>query len=128
VSGTSCLRAPFAAAASLVLAGAVVVGCATVDPPPEASNGVGLTRADAIELAREAAPHAAAYPEVTVAERGPFGQLEGFDRMLDDEPPADRWVWQITLCEGCGPLSGRSTTVILDYLDGRIYGVIDMIG
>jgi hypothetical protein len=27
-----------------------------------------------------------------------------------------------------GPLSGEITTVVLDYLDGRVYGVFDVIG
>jgi len=41
--------------------------------------------------------------------------------------PGDRWVWYIVL-SNLGPLSGEGTFVILDYVDGTIYEVVDVIG
>ena len=102
-----------------------------LDPPqPSGAPTGGLTRTEAIEAARRAAPHAADYPEVIRADAGPFGtEAMGFESLEDIERPADsRWVWVIMLCEGCGPLSGQGTFVILDYLDGRVYGIINFRG
>jgi hypothetical protein len=101
-------------------------------PPPEPSApqspAGGLTREEAIAVAREAAPQAADYPEVIRADAGPFGTQLVDSLEYTERPAPDRWVWVIMLCDGCGPLAGHSTLVILDYLDGRIYLVADFIG
>ena len=98
-------------------------------PPPSAAPSGGLTRTEAIEAARRAAPHAADYAEVTVASTGPFGTEFGLEFFDYSERPADnRWVWVIRLCDGCGPLSGQSTLVVLDYIDGRVYLVANFRG
>ena len=93
---------------------------------PSAANA--LSRDEAIAAARVAAPQASAYPEVIRAEAGPFEDMGVASLEYELRPEADRWVWVIILCEGCGPLSGEGTVVVLDYLDGRVYAVQDFIG
>ena len=96
----------------------------TTSPP--AANA--LSRDEAIAAAREAAPQASDYPEVVRVEAGPFEDMGVESLEYELRPEADRWVWVIILCEGCGPLSGEGTVVVLDYLDGRVYAVQDFIG
>jgi len=76
-----------------------------------------------VEVARAAAPQAAHKPVVS-AEAGPLSEVVPSAEVAD--VPDDRWVWYIFLFDG-GPLSGQGTFVILDYFDGRVYEVVDII-
>ncbi|MBA2266194.1 MAG: hypothetical protein H0W17_07360 [Chloroflexi bacterium] len=62
-----------------------------------------------------------------MARAGPASELEleGFANLADVD--GDRWVWYILLSD-LGPLSGEGTIVILDFIDGRVYEAIDVIG
>jgi hypothetical protein len=89
-----------------------------------------LTREEAVVIARDAAPQAAGRP-VTFAEAGPSVDLlppgaPEVERLIS-AIPADRWIWVITFSSGDGPLGGESSVVVIDYLDGRVYGVVDWI-
>ena len=37
--------------------------------------------------------------------------------------PSDAWLWQVTLRYG----NGEGTTVLIDYVDGTVYGSFDWI-
>jgi len=97
-------------------------------PPWDESAGsprlpAGLSRSEAIALARAAAPQSASFP-VTMAQAGP-GHNFGFAHRPG--LPRDRWVWYILLSD-LGPLSGTASMVFLDYVDGQVYEVINLIG
>ena len=98
---------------------ASVTSAPTGSPVPSAP----LSRDAAVALARAAAPQSAQHP-VTVAEAGP---ARDFASAGMEGVPGDRWVWYIVL-SNLGPLSGEGTFVILDYVDGTIYEVVDVIG
>ena len=97
------------------------------EPSPPGSNAPagspesGLSEDEAVELARAAAPQSAHFP-VTVAKAGPASAFSPFHDIA-----GDRWVWYILLSD-LGPLSGEGTMVFLDFVDGRVYEVIDVIG
>jgi len=97
-------------------------------PPWDVSAGspqlpAGLSRSEAIALARAAAPQSASFP-VTMAQAGP-GHNFGFAHRPG--VPRDRWVWYILLSD-LGPLSGTGSMVFLDFVDGQIYEVINLLG
>lgn len=85
----------------------------------------GLSRDEAVEAARAAAPQSAHRP-VAVAEAGPASDLVGSAGIAPDVP-GDRWIWYIFLSD-VGPLSGEGSIVILDFFDGRVYEVVNVIG
>jgi hypothetical protein len=91
---------------------------------PEPSDGI--SRDDAVDAARDVVPEAAEW-DVIAVEAGPVGQFEYLvSQPFISEVPADRWVWVIDL--GHGPsLGAEGSWVVIDYLDGRVYGVIDWI-
>lgn len=95
----------------------------TETPTPVATAPVGLTLAQAVDLARAAAPESAAFP-AAVAEAGPSGNL--IDPQVGDfeHPAADHWIWYISLASG-PPWEG--SIVVIDYFDGRVYGVINWV-
>lgn len=46
---------------------------------------------------------------------------------MAESVPEGRWVWYIVLSRS-QPLAGESPIIVLDYLDGHVYQVIDAIG
>jgi hypothetical protein len=89
-----------------------------------AACSVGLSKAEALEIAREAAPRSADFP-VFVAKAGPAGELVGNDTRFAVDVPGDRWVWYVVL--DTGALSGEGSMIVIDYLDGRVYEVVDIV-
>jgi hypothetical protein len=86
----------------------------------------GMSRDEAVDIAREAVPQADGW-DVLAAEAGPvnrFDYLAG--QAFISAVPADRWVWVIDLGSG-PPLGAEGSWVVIDYLDGRVYGVVDWI-
>jgi hypothetical protein len=82
----------------------------------------GLSKAEALAIAREAAPQSADYP-VFVAEAGPASEWAADPRFPEDVP-GDRWVWYVVL--DTGALSGEGSIIVIDYIDGRVYDVVDI--
>lgn len=87
-------------------------------PPPVRRPGDGITAAEAVEIAREGFGPAW---EVRVSESGPVSQVvlgrDGHDwaRRLPD----DLWVWRVFLVRG-----DAGADVIVDFVDGTVYGVM----
>lgn len=92
-------------------------------PRPEQPSS-GIARADAIAIAREAAPRRAG-AELGYVTNGPVGDvamgLAGFEWAA--AIPSDAWLWQVTFRYG----NGQGTTVLIDYVDGTVYGSFDWI-
>jgi hypothetical protein len=122
-----------------VLVVLLVGACSTtdLDPTPapnvEAStapdvivqpSGEGLTRDEAIAVARQAVPEAAAWG-VRVAKAGPLEDIFTARGEFDwsRELPPDRWIWQVTFGVGRA-LDSRGAHVFIDYTDGRVYEVL----
>jgi hypothetical protein len=121
-----------------VIAAVVLVGCRQLGPssgptgqvPPSASpspspspspSSAGLTRDQAIALARSVADPNYAADEVLQAEVMPFGQLDlyaGPD--TTPRPGPDRLVWFISLGHISGPQMGAGVNVVIDVLDGTV--------
>jgi hypothetical protein len=96
------------------------------DPPPSMS-GTGISRDAAIAAAREAVPRSATW-EVRVANFGTAGDLlyaEG-GYQIARGLPGDRQVWVVVLGTGSG-FEAEGSIVVIDYLDGTIYEVVDWI-
>jgi len=94
------------------------------DASPEA---VPLTRAEAVAIAHDAAPQAGR--RVTFAEAGPRVDLLApsgpeSERIIAAIPD-DRWIWVISLTSD--PHGAEWSVVVIDYLDGRVYGVMGWI-
>lgn len=87
----------------------------------------GLTEEEAIAVARAAAPHAADFP-VTRAEAGLASELVHEPALdLPTLPAPERLVWVIVLAGG--PTQNQEiSVVVIDFLDGHVYGVLDLIG
>lgn len=104
---------------------ALANGSASVQPWDESGARPklppGLSERAAVELARVAAPQSAEFP-ATVALAGP-----GHNFLDRPDVPRDRWVWYILLSD-LGLLGGSGTMVFLDYVDGRVYEVINLRG
>jgi hypothetical protein len=90
----------------------------TVGPNPAES---GITREQAIAVAREAVPRYAT-ADVLSAEVGRFGDLvSAFTaEHFSPVPTSDRLVWKVTLGEQPSPTGGQGTDVIIDFWDGRV--------
>jgi hypothetical protein len=88
-----------------------------------AAPTTGLTQEQAITVARVAAPQSADR-SVRRAEAGPAGELvEPQVYEFSSDIPSDRWVWVIILAtQGEG-----GSSVVIDFLDGRVYGVVNVI-
>lgn len=78
----------------------------------------------------EAALDAVGRPGMTVVSVA-FGRasevLPGWDSEWADVPTGDTWVWLIVLSDGGPPLGQEGSFVVLDYIDGTIYGIQDWI-
>ena len=80
-----------------------------------------------MEIARAAAPQSADRPVVR-ADAGPAGELPETDHFdLTPAPAPDRWVWIVILASGPS-LGEEGSIVVIDFLDGGVYGVVDIIG
>ena len=91
---------------------------------PEPSGGI--SRDEAEDAARDVVPKADGW-DVIAADAGPIGQFDYLDgQAFTSEIPADRWVWVIDLGGG-PPLGAEGSWVVIDYLDGRVYGIVDWI-
>lgn len=90
-------------------------------------GSTGLSEADAITIARGAAPHAENWP-VRVAKAGElasvFTPME-FDWSRDLDPSA--WIWQISLGVGAA-LDSQGTHVFLDFETGEVLWVMNTRG
>ena len=115
---------------SVILVACVVLGsCATdsdPEPPPEASSAspassAGISRDDAIEIAREAVSAMATEWQVSAVTAGPLEQavpeFESYEWARD--LPTDLPVWRVALTSG-----ELSALVVTDFMDGRVYGVV----
>ncbi|HEX5040727.1 MAG TPA: hypothetical protein VFW95_11395 [Candidatus Limnocylindria bacterium] len=40
-----------------------------------------------------------------------------------DVPSADTWVWYVIFSDGGPPLGSESVDVVIDFFDGRVYGL-----
>jgi hypothetical protein len=105
---------------------------ATTSSPGESSptpmetatpTSTGRTEEQAVAAARGAAPQSADR-EVRRVETGPSGELlEREVYEFSSEIPSDRWVWVIILAsQGQG-----GSSVVIDFLDGRVYGVVNFV-
>lgn len=112
-----------AGAIAVVIAGQLLAGTSWHGTSPGTAAGVTLEQA--IEVARDAAPHHADKP-IFSAEAGPFGDVlePEVAHRISPMPPPDRWVWIINLAGG-PPLGQEGAMVVLDFVDGRVLGVID---
>jgi hypothetical protein len=79
----------------------------------------GISRADAIRIAAEAA--SATQAEID----GASAEVVFGDRWWADAKDY-RWVWKVVFTEVAGPTSGRQATVIIDYLTGSVITVRDL--
>lgn len=95
--------------------------------PRPVPSAPGLTEEEAIAVARAAAPHAADFP-VTRAEAGLASELVHEPALdLPTLPTPERLVWVIVLAGG--PTQNQEiSVVVIDFRDGQVYGVLDLIG
>lgn len=96
----------------------------TAEPTPVPERpSTGISQSDAIAIAREVARHPEA--EVGYVSNGPAAEalmgLQGIE--WADAIPADGWLWQVTFRYD----NGEGTTVVIDYVDGTLYGSFDWI-
>jgi len=97
------------------------------EPPQPAERAPappdGISRTDAVDAALGALPDAGEW-EVLIAEAGPLGQVVPTweDYEWAGDVTADRWVWRVFLARG-----DRGAEVVVDFVDGSVYGVIDLI-
>ena len=99
----------------------------TVTPSPSASPAVGLTRDEAIALAREAAGRFA-NDDVLEARVGTWGALDPWTpRNAPPTPTPDTRIWIINIGYNPGPLMGQGIVVVLDYFDGRVLNATEWI-
>lgn len=92
-----------------------------------AEPAAGFTQEQAVAAARAAAPQSADR-RIISAKAGPLGELLApgtYD--FSSAIPSDRWVWVINLGSGQPLGEGQGSIVVIDFLDGRVYGVIDWI-
>ncbi|HJP70618.1 MAG TPA: hypothetical protein VJ975_02775 [Candidatus Limnocylindria bacterium] len=89
--------------------------------PERPSNGI--AQSDAIAIARAVARHPDA--EVGYVSDGPAAEalmgLQGIEWAA--RIPTDGWLWQVTFRYD----NGEGTTVLIDYVDGTVYGSFDWI-
>jgi hypothetical protein len=86
--------------------------------PPDA-----LSKDDAVDAARDAVPGAEEW-RVADVRAGPLGQLDFLWETYEwaDDLSADRWVWSVFLTRG-----DQGARVVIDFVDGSVYGVIGSI-
>jgi hypothetical protein len=123
---------PVAGASSACSTPATTVPTAPATPSPgligPAGSGTGLTRDQAITIARAAAPRRGD-AAVLQAEVGRFADLGYAHAASGVSPPPtpERLVWRVNLGTVRGPLEGEGTIVILDFQTGKIIQVFDWI-
>jgi len=103
-----------------------VPSSATATGTPEAS-ALGLTKDQAVLVARAATPRSADW-SVLSAKAGRVDELLVPEAAfpISPFPSRDRWVWVIDL--GAGPaVGGQGSIVVLDYIDGHVYAVLNWI-
>jgi hypothetical protein len=120
----------------LVISVALITACST---PPEtpptrsatpaptvaATPAAGLTRGEAVALARKATTRFAG-EGVLEARVGTWGELDVYSP--PDAPPTpapETRVWIINLGYVAGPLDGQGVVVVLDEVDGRVLSAIE---
>ena len=90
----------------------------TASPLPPSA---GISRDDAIEIAREAVSEMASEWQVGAVTAGPLEQavpeFESYEWARD--LPADLRVWRVALTSG-----ELGSLVVTDFMDGRVYGVV----
>jgi len=112
--------------AAVLVATALLAGCGSAPPsaahvPTATAVPSGITREQAIAVAREAAPRYAT-ANVLSAEVGAFGDLVSAFTVqhVSPVPTSDRLVWKVTLGEQPSPTGGQGADVIIDFWDGRV--------
>ncbi len=102
-----------------------VAGHALFAPSPERA---GITRDQAIEIARTAAPKRSS-DDVLQAIVGTFGDLGNPDAqiLVSPAPGPAQDVWLVKLGVVRGPLDGEGTDVIIDASDGRVLQMFDWV-
>ena len=99
----------------------------TVTPSPSASAAVGLTRDEAVALARKAAGRFA-NDDVLEARVGTWGELDRWTPPSAPPTPApDTRIWIVNIGYNPGPLMGQGTIVVLDYFDGHVLNATEWI-
>jgi hypothetical protein len=113
----------------IAMACLLLAGCATApEPEPSAPTASppapseGISRADAIEAAREAASQMVAEEwQIGAVTAGRLGQVvpefENYEWARD--LPTDLRVWRVGLVSG-----ELSALVVTDFVDGSVYGVV----
>jgi hypothetical protein len=98
------------------------------NPPGPALSGAGLTRDQAITIARTAAPRRgdAAVLQADVGRFADLGYAHAASR-VSPPPTPERLVWRVNLGTVSGPLEGEGTIVILDFQTGSVIQVFDWI-
>ena len=106
----------------------VLVGCAAPAPPESlpasaASSAAadGISRTEAVDVARDALQGVDEDWDVVLAEAGPLGQVRpGWEESeWGRDLPADIRVWRVVLVAG-----ELSAEVVLDQVDGLVYSSI----
>lgn len=125
-------RVKLSAAMLMVL----LTGCGGVAGSPQAGASptqlpavvetapLGITMAEAVAIARDAAPQAETY-QVVAARAGPYKVIG--DIFVNVDLAGDRWVWLITFSDGGPPLGAEGTFVLVDYIDGTVHAIQDWI-
>lgn len=103
---------------ALVISAVLVGGCSTAGTAGPTPAATGITRDQAIAIARAAVPPYANY-EVLSAEAWPFGDVVSPSQAdnMSSPPPRDRVVWVVKLGE---PTGGQDDEVVVDSVDGRV--------
>ncbi len=120
---TSMSAAPSSSPGSMVAEPSISASAAPSGTSTPAASNTGLSEAEAIEIARIAAP-AFADGDVRNTQAGPleevFPPMREFDWSRD--LPPDRWVWTVFLVTE-SPTDENGAIVTLDYFDGTVYEV-----
>jgi hypothetical protein len=128
VACTSELPSPSAASAPTASTLSDVSASETTSSVAAGSSAPGgLTEERAVAVARAAAPQAALWP-MLVSTAGTAAKLlhpEGGYRVAQGHAH-DRWVWVVVLGNAGTGLDGAGVIVVIDYIDGTVYEVVDL--
>lgn len=99
----------------------------TSEPTATKPPGAALSQGQAVDAARAAVPQASEWDVISI-EAGPAGRLlePAQAYPMPSFPAADRWVWIVDLGSG-QPVADHGAVVVLDYLTGGVYSVIEWI-
>ena len=104
------------------LALSVAVAACSASASPSVVPTVALTEAEAVEAAISADGRSGM--TAIQADSGPAGELlTRYSIDWAEVPSNGTWVWFVNLSDGGPPLGAEGSWVVLDYLDGRIYGL-----